>query len=246
MILKQYQFSQEQNEMLVSAIVNGYRKYIDHRSERKEKMAISSAFAWTKENFIESEIAEASKPYGFTYERSKAGPTWDYLQFIHHETESVFLMKNASSFNPESFANSKIPIPGQSRGNSRTYLQELALINREIKFSEDNKPDTSKPLNQGESLLSYIRKDQISEQLTLFKSKYHSFHVLTYQLDRVQQVSQIMHYAPNPANNIAYLIEDLSDYISGATLTEEERLMIAPENEGDQFDPEVFDLGILE
>lgn len=36
----------------------GYHDYIDHRKDRKEKMKINSAFAWTKGNFIESKIAE--------------------------------------------------------------------------------------------------------------------------------------------------------------------------------------------
>lgn len=246
MKLEKYQFSQGHNQVIVRAIVEGYRKYIDHRIDRKGKMTISSAFAWTKDNFIESEIAETGKEHGFTFERSKAGPTWNYLQFINDETKSLFLMKNADYFNPEFFARSKTPIPGQSTGNSRTYMQELAKINQRIEFSEDNKPGVSKYSNQSKLPLSYVPESQISEQLALFNSKYDSFHILTYKLDQAQQINEVMHYLPNPADNIAYLIEDLSHYISGAELTDQDRSIVSPEHDEAYFDPEIFDLGILE
>lgn len=55
-----------------------------------------------------------------------------------------------------------------------------------------------------------------------------------------------MHYLPNPENNIAYKIEDLSKYISGAELTDEEREIIAPEQDNDIIDPAAFDIGIFE
>lgn len=55
-----------------------------------------------------------------------------------------------------------------------------------------------------------------------------------------------MHYLPNPDDNIAYRIEDLSTYISGADLTDEERKVIAPEPDSDLIDPAEFDIGIFE
>lgn len=55
-----------------------------------------------------------------------------------------------------------------------------------------------------------------------------------------------MHYLPNPENNIAYRIEDLSEYISGSELTNEERDIIAPEQDNGIIDPAAFDIGIFE
>lgn len=46
-----------------------------------------------------------------------------------------------------------------------------------------------------------------------------------------------MHDLPNPDDNIAYRIEDLSKYISGAELTDGERKIIAPEIDSDLIDP---------
>ncbi len=55
--MKQYKFNSDDSTMIVTAIVEGYRDYVDHRKDRHENMTISSAFAWTKGNFIESKLA---------------------------------------------------------------------------------------------------------------------------------------------------------------------------------------------
>lgn len=47
-------------------------------------------------------------------------------------------------------------------------------------------------------------------------------------------------------DNIAYKVEDLSDYISGAELTDEQRDVIAPDREESILDPFAFDIGIQE
>jgi len=244
-LLKKYKFTQEHYTMIVKAIIDGYREYIEHRKDRDDKMIISSAFAWTKGNFIESKIAETCEDIGFTYLFSKAGPTWQYLQFIDHKTKNLFLIKNAKYFNSASFANSNIPIPGKKQGKSRTYLHELSKINRYIEFSPKYKP--KKLEQETHNQLSYllVAEQEVSEQLELFRSEYESFHILTYELDSAQQITKIMHYLPNPNDNIAYEIADLSNYISGAELTDEERKVIAPEKD-DFIDPAAFDFGILD
>lgn len=96
--MKEYQFSPVHSKMIVDAIVEGYRDYVEHRKDRKKKMKISSAFAWTKGNFIESKIADECVFHGYQYKQSKAGLTWDYLQFINKDRKSLFLIKNAAYF----------------------------------------------------------------------------------------------------------------------------------------------------
>ncbi|MNI60188.1 hypothetical protein D3C73_1153840 [compost metagenome] len=92
----------------------------------------------------------------------------------------------------------------------------------------------------------YISNSQISNELESFKTSYSEFHILTYALDEAYQISEIKHYLPNPSNNIAYLVEELSNFISGAELTDEDREVIAPELNDDIMDPEAFDIGILD
>src|SRR5690625_2054 len=243
-LMEKYKFTQEHYTMIVKAIIDGYREYIRQRRDRESKMILSSAFAWTKGNFIESEIAATCKEIGFTHIFSQAGTTWQYLQFVDHETKSLFLIRNGRYFNPTSFASSKAPIPSKEQGKLRLYLHELSKINQYVEFSPSYKP--KKIQKESNRQLSFLYTEKaVSEQLELFKSKYESFHILTYTLDAAQQITKIMHYLPNPSDRIAYEIADLSNYISGAELTEEERSVIAPERE-DFIDPDAFDIGIFE
>lgn len=190
-------------------------------------MTISSAFAWTKGNFIESKIAEISPDLNLSYKRSKAGLTWDYLQFIHGETKKLFLIKNAAYFNENCFSQAVLPNKNKSNGHRRTYLHELSKINQSIEFTSDTQNQYSS--EQGVQLSLFVPEEQIKEELEQFQSSYTEFHILTYKINDAYQISQILHYLPNPENNIAYKIEDLSGYISGSELTNEEREVIAPD-----------------
>ncbi|WP_096271250.1 spr1630 family ClpXP-sensitive toxin [Paucisalibacillus globulus] len=242
--MDQYKFHSYDSSTIVNAIVEGYRDYIEHRKERHCKMKISSAFAWTKGNFIESKIAEISENLNLSYKKAKAGLTWDYLQFIHGESKKLFLIKNAAYFNENSFSQAVLPNNSNIKGSRRTYLHELSKINKDLDFTTT----TTSPINtknHSEQLTLFISEDQVKDELNHFQSTYHEFRILTYKIDEAYQISEIMHYLPNPENNIAYKIEDLSEYITGAELSDEEREVIAPEQENDIIDPAAFDIGIF-
>lgn len=126
----------------------------------------------------------------------------------------------------------------------RTYLHELSKINANLAFP-NNEENTFVTGNTVQLSLAIV-EDQIKEGLEQIQSAYNEFHILTYELDEAYQISRIMHYLPNPRNNIAYVVDDLSHYISGAELTDEERQIIAPEQGHDILDPAEFDIGIFE
>lgn len=243
--MDKYKFDEALSKTIVNAIVEGYRDYIDHRKDRHENMEISSAFAWTKGNFIESKIAEVSGDLNFSYKKAKAWLTWDYLQFIQGDKRSLFLIKNAAYFNENSFSHAVLPNQNSSRGHQRTYLHELSKINQGLEFSpaQQSRENSSE---QSVQLSLFIPENQVKEELDQFQNLYNEFHILTYKIDKAYQISKIMHYLPNPEDNIAYRVEDLSKYISGAELTDEEREIIAPEPDNDFIDPEAFDIGIFE
>lgn len=246
--MDQYKFKQEHSQMIVDAIVDGYRDYIEHRKDRKAHMKISSAFAWTKGNFIESKVADECEELGFTYKKSKAGLTWDYLQFVHDESRILFLIKNAAYFNPNHFAQARLPIAADSKDTPRTYLHELSKINKDIEFPLEQPVQQSMQFGEHfeQTTFSFIRENQIRDELDQFKASYNEFHILTYTLGEAHQIAAITHYMPNPENNIAYLVEDLSSLISGAELTEEDLEIFAPETDEDIMDPAAFDIGIIE
>ncbi len=244
--MDQYKFNSDHSKMIVEAIVEGYREYIDHRKDRREKMKISSAFAWTKGNFIESKVAEECIDHGFTYKKSKAGLTWDYLQFVHGDSKILFLIKNAAYFNKESFSQAKLPTKSGRYGRTRTYLHELSQINKDLIFTNKHKDSSEMTAERSEQLSLLVPEKQVKAELDHFKFSYNEFHILTYALDEAYQISEIIHYLPNPGDNVAYEVENLSDYISGADLTEDEREVIAPDANDEILDPAAFDIGILE
>ncbi|MCQ4087868.1 hypothetical protein [Saccharibacillus sp. JS10] len=242
--MDQYRFSPQQSQMIVDAIVEGYREYIEHRKDRKAVMKISSAFAWTKGNFIESRIAEEAANHGFTYKKSKAGLTWDYLQFVHQGSKILFLVKNANYFNENAFSLATIPGEHKTSGKKRTYLHELSKINDSLEFPVV--PPSKNGKERVEQLSLFLAEEKVKEELESFKSSYQEFHILTYKLDEAYQVAEIVHYLPNSKNNIAYLVEDLSDLISGADLTAEDLEVFAVDSDEEIVDPAAFDIGILE
>ncbi|WP_027964671.1 hypothetical protein [Halalkalibacillus halophilus] len=243
--MHEFKFEPDVSEAIVQAIVEGYREYIDHRKDRHENMIISSAFAWTKGNFIESKIAEISPSLKLTYQTAKAGLTWDYLQFIHGDTKKLFLIKNADYFNENCFSQALIPNPQRRKGPHRTYLHELSKINQNLHF-DHSFIDQSHKEQQGEQLSLFVYKEQVEEQIEEFHKTYDEFHILTYKIDKAYQISEIMHYLPNPENNIAYSIENISKYITGSELTDDERDILAPGQDNDIIDPAAFDIGIID
>ncbi|WP_080872031.1 hypothetical protein [Oceanobacillus timonensis] len=243
--MEQYKFDPNDSKCIVEAIVEGYRDYVDHRKERHQHMEISSAFAWTKGNFIESKLAENSDRLHLTYRRAKAGLTLDYLQFVHCDTKKLFLIKNAAYFNKDCFSQAVLPGNTNHKKAKRTYLHELSKINKHLDFTHTSK-NVNHPNEMSEQLSLFMTDRQAKEELTNLQTTYNEFHILTYKIDEAYQISDITHYLPNPDDNKAYMIEDLSEYISGSELTDEERDIIAPEQDDDIIDPAAFDIGILE
>ncbi|WP_188455507.1 spr1630 family ClpXP-sensitive toxin [Virgibacillus oceani] len=242
--MEQYKFDTGISKTIVQAIVEGYRDYIEHRMDRHNKMKISSAFAWTKGNFIESKIADICSDLNFSYKKAKAGLTWDYLQFIQGDTKKLFLIKNAAYFNENSFSQAILPNKGNNKIR-RTYLHELSKINKKLEFST-NHQQVENPSRQSIQLSFKISEDLVQDDLNHFQELYNEFHILTYEIDDAFQISKIMHYLPNPGDNIAYRIDNLSKYISGAELTDNEKEIIAPDTNNNLIDPAEYDIGIFQ
>lgn len=227
-----YRLNPRYAHMIVDAIVEGYRDYIEIRKKYRNSMAISSAFAWTKGNFIEHKVAERARSFGFHFKRAKAGMTWDYLQFIHDDDKLMFVIKDAAYFLPTGFTQSRLPNPLIQSSSQRTYLHELSRLNQHIIFSDDHKEPSfvfEEEMQQGEFDFG-LEQNQGSPAADFF-SHINEFHILTYALDSHHQMSEIMHYLPNPDDNLAYVVEDLSPLITGAELSEDDRRIFAPDED---------------
>lgn len=158
--------------------------------------------------------------------------------------KKLFLIKNDAYFNQSCFSQAVLPNNIKSSGPRRTYLHELSKINKRLQFpstyhQEDNTGGHSVQLSF--KIAAELVQDDLNHQ-----KQYNEFHILTYKIDDAFQISKIMHYLPNPDDNIAYEVENLSKYISGAELTDFEREIIAPDKDKDLIDPAAFDIEIEE
>lgn len=223
-----YKLKPHYARMIVDAIVDGYRDYIEIRKKYRSLMAISSGFAWTKSNFIEHKVVERCQSLGFRYKKARAGLTWDYLQFIHEQDRMMFVIKDAAYFLPAGSAQSRLPNPIMQASSQRTYLNDLARLNQHILFPDEaREPEFvfDEELTQGAFDFG-LGQDfgAVPEDVYMAVNE---FHILTYALDSRHQMSEIIHYMPSPSDHRTYEIEDLSSLIQGAELSEEERKVFA-------------------
>lgn len=239
--MDEYKFTPDESKLLVQAIIEGYSEYIKHRIEHFRSVKISSPFTLDKASFIESKIAEIGNQINLTYRKSKAGLNWNYLQFMFRDKKILFLVMNAAYFDESRF--SQEPLPDHKRkGTPRTYLYELSKINAGLAFKEGKYT----PERQTEAIeqLALFEEEQLAfYELDDEAKVFNEFHVITYKIDSAFEITEIMHYLPNPENNKAYFIEVLSHYISGAELTGEEREILAS---AEDTDPPDFESEMIE
>ncbi|WP_297992586.1 DUF5986 family protein [uncultured Anoxybacillus sp.] len=212
--MKEYALSRGLNQKIVDGIFEGYRDYLEVRREKAKSLKVSVAYAWVKGNHIDHHVAIACEPYGVESKVAKAGLTWQYLQFKNDSEAMLFIVKNARYFNPEQVDRGKDAL-GRTRNKKISYMEELMQINSEIDFKQvslEHGHSTQLELELIED--SYLNED-VNKEIAKLKSKYKRFYIVTYKIDESQQIEQIGLWMPNPVNNKAYLIEDLTKYING-------------------------------
>lgn len=129
--------------------------------------------------------------------------------------QSSFLVKNARYFDPNAVDKGK-DAKGRTRSNKASFMSNLTNINSSIEF-----PKIVPPHHPGQSaqlqieLLEDVQIVRINSNDTLEISKqYDRFYIVTYEIDMEFLISGIKLWMPNPVNNKAYLVENLSKYIN--------------------------------
>ncbi|HCX47604.1 MAG TPA: hypothetical protein DG757_00870 [Bacillus sp. (in: Bacteria)] len=215
MTMKQYHLPQELNISIVDGIIEGYKDYLSVRREKARELKVHGAYAWVKGNHIDHHIAVECEKHGVTGRLSKAGLTWQYLQFQLKEDKVLFLVKNVRYFDPNAVDKGK-DVKGRTRSTKASYMANLTDINSSIEF-----PEVAIPIPQGQStqlqleLLEDVQVVQINSNDTLEISKhYDRFYIVTYEIDSEFLISEIKVWMPNPVNNKAYLVENLTKHIN--------------------------------
>ena len=219
--MKAYSFSSEVNQKIVDGILHGYKNYIRERNDKRSTMKISDAYAWVKGNHIDDQIATECEDIGIVYKKAKAGYTWGYLQFSSSEDKSMFIIKNAKYFNSDNFPGGK-GIKGNKKRNTdeENYLKKLSRINRNIDFPEELSffpKETAIP--EFMSILDEsVLKSLEDTEVTRLQKDYDKFYMVTYAIDQAFMISTIQVWMPNPVDNKAYLVDDLTEFIENSPI----------------------------
>ncbi|WP_210135717.1 hypothetical protein [Staphylococcus sp. GDX8P80P] len=206
---------------ILEGIVHGYKDYIKVRTEAYRTMEISEAYAYTKSNHIEHQVATHIKEY-MDFQKSNAGPSWKYLKFIGSGLSDnqylSFIIKNEKYFNNNAVTYGKTPFNNKDE-KEKVYLKELVSKNQNIDFDKlQNEHKHPHQLNWDD----YLTKPNIYQ--TEQKSD-GIFNIITYNIDsNTKMIDSVKICIPNPVNNKAIMIEDLSDEVIRIIANEQEYL----------------------
>ncbi|MCH6268880.1 hypothetical protein [Neobacillus citreus] len=218
--MKKYQLNKDVSQRIVDGILQGYKNYIQERTEKNTQMKISTAYAWVKGNHIDDQTATICEEVGIKYSKAKAGYTWGYLQFTNLDENTMFIIKNSKYFNEENFPGGTAFTGRKRRSlNNENYLKKLSKINQDIDFPaeltlfiDDMLPRTMTLFD--DSVMKSLEDNDVSK----LQADFDKFYIITYETDQFNMVSSIKVWMPNPINNKAYLVEDLTDYIGSSTI----------------------------
>ncbi|MCU7711136.1 hypothetical protein OK414_03630 [Priestia sp. JV24] len=249
--MKEYSFSAEVNKKIVDGILHGYKNYIHERNDKRNTMRISDAYAWVKGNHIDDQIASECESIGISYNKAKAGYTWGYLQFSSPQEKSMFIIKNAKYFNADNFPGGK-GIKGDKRRNTdeENYLKKLSRINRNIDFPEELSlfpKETEMP-----EIMSIfddnVMKSLEDTEVTRLQQAFDKFYMVTYEIDEAFMISSIQVWMPNPVDNKAYPVDDLTELIAHSPVDFNNIDMTALEEDALDYDhesPAAYDFDIF-
>lgn len=246
--MKKFRLSEELNESIVDGIIEGYKDYLRVRKEAARNLKVHGAYAWVKGNHIDHHVAVQCEKLGVESKLSKAGVTWQYLQFSVEDIKTLFLIKNARYFDPEA-VDRGMDTYGRSKSKKSAYMEEFISINEDVEFpSKPNK--TLGPQSRQLVLFDELPFDSLTnEEVSEIAKQYDRFYIVTYEIDEEFLISAINLWMPNPLDNKAYLVEELSDHINTKTshiIEMEEQTKAILQNSTEMPDASLYDIEIVE
>ncbi|QDH20199.1 hypothetical protein [Saccharibacillus brassicae] len=201
-----YVLGEELNRHLVRGIESGYNTYALERSEKRQSMRVSAAYAWVKGNHIDDQVSRELEKLGADFRDDKAGYTWSYLQFSIPDSKSLLLIKNAT------ILKSSKKLPELDVKNPDNYLIELSQINSKINF-EELKPELQGVMKFDEIIQSSLKEVQKQAKL----SEFDRFYIATYEIEpKSRMLSNVSLWMPEfkEGNRVEMvLIDDLSPHL---------------------------------
>ena len=203
-------------QQIVTGIMSGYKSYLDERIRAKQNLKVSAAYAWTKGNHIDSEVAVAvENNQTIDFSTAKAGYVWEYLQFTatspkSDETGKALIFIKGSRSAKKNFDGKKVSQP------DKNYLREYAKINQHL-FKSGQVSGTS--TNHSVQLELPINEIRSSASDSFKTSDFDRFYIVTYEIDKAYQISSIKLTMPDPSSMSLVIVKDLTDLIQNSIVT---------------------------
>ncbi|HBE7719311.1 TPA: hypothetical protein KMV33_001935 [Staphylococcus aureus] len=206
---------QEVRESIVKGIIAGYKDYVNERNEVKKRMVISDAYAFTKSNHIESQVAKHLENF-VKYIKENAGPSWKYLKFIFNMKNNImFILKNEDYFDEKNVSVGKSLVADKNQ-KSKNYLEGLMAKNRDINFDTVEEDFKIRHQMTADSILFNIKEGSNRDINSYFL-------IITYRIDKEsKQLAAIKQWLPNPETNSAIMVDDLIELIEKVIVERED------------------------
>lgn len=197
------------SQTLVDGTLNGYKAYAAERKQKQAELEVSSSFAWTRGNFIDSKVKVAiDSVEDVSFVHDKAGYAWEYLQFIYDREghKALLIFKNARAIT-HNFDGQ----PGSA--DHENYLYKLALINRPLKnagqlVGESTDQQLQLELNLDVPQLSGQDFVQVSQN-------FDRFYIVTYEIDdATKMIKKIALTMPDAQTMTLIEVQDLTSFIA--------------------------------
>lgn len=217
--MKQYRLDPKLNQAIVDGILHGYKNYLLEKRKKKETMHISSAYAWVRENHIDDQVARFCRSFDYSFRNAMTGTSWKYLQFTNKKQRTMFIVKN------ERYLQQKNIIPEHEvdpftgmKVDRKHYLYRLAQINKDVQFSFSEQ--LVLPLHEDMNL--YLELDEketaLDREIKTLMDQFSLFYIVSYELNKQAFISRIRLLIPSPMDGQAYMIEDLTPFISKSSV----------------------------
>src|SRR5690625_4821681 len=135
----------------------------------------------------------------------------------------MLIIKKSKNFDSDDFPRSKGIRKRKKPVDNETYLKRLSRINSQVDFPEEQSLFSKVEMDQIVSIFEDTTLQQLEEsEARELEETFDFFYIITYEIDESHALSGIKVLMPNPHNNIAYEVDDLSDLIGKSPVSFEE------------------------
>jgi len=213
--MRQFKLDNKVYQAIVDGTQNGYLEYLHERRRKKNELRVSGAYAWTKGNHIDDQVARAVESLGLNYRMDKAGYTWEYLQFTLADDSEKYLIIIKNSKRTKDFFDGKT-----SSDKNKNYLTPLSDINNSQLTSDDLNfealPEQIElELSSPAEIKAVLNNSSLSSE-----EGYSRFYIVTYEINsETKMIDSIRLTMPSSKTMRLYEIENLTPFIQSSPVT---------------------------